>query len=201
MDLELTDEQTWLSESIDTLLAREWVSAEQAADAGPGQRQRVWDELVAFGALCAGGDEGLGAIELCLIARSLGANLASVPFLASAAVRFALVPCALSLPEDMAQLMAGEDAIAIALVEAGCGWGIEHAATTLQRAGGPAYSSGATAGFALGGAKVAVEHAEVAGRLAVIATLDGQPALAIADGDAAGLWCDARSHRLTRRCR
>ena len=43
MDLELSDEQRWLSESLETLLARE---AEPA---------RLWARLVDFGALSVGG--------------------------------------------------------------------------------------------------------------------------------------------------
>ena len=38
MDLELTDEQTWLAESIDTLLRREWPGAERAHEAGRDER-------------------------------------------------------------------------------------------------------------------------------------------------------------------
>ena len=38
MDLELTDEQTWLSESLETLLGREWTGAEAAHAAGRPER-------------------------------------------------------------------------------------------------------------------------------------------------------------------
>ena len=85
MDLELSDEQRWLSESVETLLTRE---------AEPG---RLWASLVEFGALSVGGEDGLGAVELCLIARSLGAHLAPVPHLGSAAARFAAEPLAADL--------------------------------------------------------------------------------------------------------
>ena len=78
MDLELSDEQRWLSESVEALLAR------HGSDSAGGLAQ-----LVDFGALTVGGDEGLGAIELCLIARALGSHLAAVPYIGSAAVRFA----------------------------------------------------------------------------------------------------------------
>jgi alkylation response protein AidB-like acyl-CoA dehydrogenase len=72
MDLQLSEEQAWLSESIDELLARE---------TGEG----IWAKLVEFGAL-----ERLGAVEAALIARGLGTRLAAVPFIESAAVRYAL---------------------------------------------------------------------------------------------------------------
>ena len=46
MDLELTDEQTWLAESIDTLLRREWPGAERAHESGPDERAKLWRALV-----------------------------------------------------------------------------------------------------------------------------------------------------------
>src|ERR671911_1219487 len=98
MDLELSDEQTWLGEAVETLLERE-------ADG-----DRLWTSLVEFGALSVGGDEGLGAVELCLIARALGARLAPVPYIGSAAVRFA------------AEADLGDDAIALAVLEPGSSW-------------------------------------------------------------------------------
>src|SRR4051794_11909953 len=83
MDLELTDEQTMLDEALTTLLEREWLPAETAHTATPEQRARLWAALGAFF------DEELGAVELCLAARLLGAHLAASPFLGSAALRYA----------------------------------------------------------------------------------------------------------------
>ena len=110
MDLELSDEQQWLSEAVETLLARE---------AGG---ERLWASLVAFGALSVGGEDGLGAVELCLIARALGAHLAPVPFLGSAAVRFAAGPPAADL---------GEHAVALAVLEPGASWAAPPGLTVL----------------------------------------------------------------------
>jgi alkylation response protein AidB-like acyl-CoA dehydrogenase len=172
MDLELTDEQIWIRESVDTLLRRAGLGGASAADAEPAERRRVWDELVSFGALGIGGPEGLGAVELCLIAVSLGAHLASVPFLGSAAVRYALAPFVDSLSPENAELAAGPNAISIALLEPGSGWQAGHPSAILTRTGG---------GLELHGKKVAVEHLELADRLAVIAARDGEPALALID--------------------
>jgi alkylation response protein AidB-like acyl-CoA dehydrogenase len=77
VDLQLTEEQRWLAESVEELVTRE--------PAG-----RLWPALVEFGALEVGGDGGLGAVGLTLVARGLGAKLAAVPYAESAAVQFAL---------------------------------------------------------------------------------------------------------------
>jgi alkylation response protein AidB-like acyl-CoA dehydrogenase len=162
MDLELTDEQTWLSESVDTLLDREWVPAEAVAEAGIERRSRVWHELVEFGALSIG--DGIGAVEACLIARSLGAHIATTPFLASAAVRLALGA------RRAGELLDPDAALGLALLEPGSGWTVDQPATTLRRM---------SDGFALVGEKAAVEQLELAEQLAVLAALDGEPALVL----------------------
>jgi alkylation response protein AidB-like acyl-CoA dehydrogenase len=143
MDLQLTDEQTWLAESLETLLERE---------------AEPWKGLVEFGALDIGGEEGLGAVELCLIARGLGAHLASTPYLGSAALRYA----APTLLETGAS-------VAIALLEPGGGWSL--AAVQAELVDG-----------ALRGRKVAVEHGGSVDRLAVVALVDGEPGVVLASG-------------------
>jgi len=153
MDLELSDEQTWLGEAVETLLARE-------ADDG-----RLWASLVEFGALSVAGDEGLGAVELCLIARALGAHLAPVPYLGSAAVRFA------------AEADLGDDAIALAVLEPGSSWGAAPACTVAD---------------AVTGHKVAVEHAGAVSRLAVVAAAEDGPALAVVDAGVTGVTAVAQ---------
>jgi len=157
MDLELSDEQTWLSESVETLLARD------------PEHRRVWASLVEFGALSVGRDGGLGAVELCLIARALGKHLAPVPYLGSAALRFAVEP----LGADF-----GEDAAALAVLEPGSGW----AATSPRTAIEPAANGGVVTGR-----KAAVEHADSVERLAVVAAGARGPVLAIVESGAPGV--------------
>ncbi|MET0818069.1 MAG: acyl-CoA dehydrogenase family protein [Solirubrobacteraceae bacterium] len=152
MDLELSDEQRWLSEAVDTLLARE---------AEPG---RLWASLVEFGALSVGGEDGLGAVELCLIGRALGAHLAPVPYLGSAAARFAAEPLAADL---------GEDAVGLAVLEPGSSWGVAPSCTI--------------AGHAVSGRKVAVEYPGAGARLAVVAAAPQGPVLAIVGARAPGV--------------
>jgi len=157
MDLELTDEQTWLSESLTTLLEREWPAAESAHEAGRDERDRLWRALVDFGVLSVGDEDGLGAVELCLVARALGTHLASVPFLGSAAVRYA--------GADV-----GDDRVSVALLEPGRGWSVHDVRTVVGLSG-------------LEGRKVAVEHADEVERFAVVAS----GALALSAADAAGI--------------
>jgi alkylation response protein AidB-like acyl-CoA dehydrogenase len=147
MDLEMSDEQTWLAESVQTLLAREWRPAADAPYGDEAARDWLWRALVDFGALTTGGGDGLGAVELCLIARALGAHLAPVPYLGSAALRFAVEP-----------LADGEDAVALALLEPGSSWASATPCTTIDPT---------PAGDVVNGRKVGVEHAEAVEQLAV----------------------------------
>lgn len=178
MELGLTKEQAWISESVDTLLSREWVAPADIVGTSAERRRRTWTALVEFGALSVGDEGGLGAVELCLIARALGSHLASVPFLGSAAVRLALAPQAGSLPTGMGALISGQDAIGIALLEAGSNWTVERAGTRLARG---------SDGLEVRGEKVAIEQLQAADQLAVVATLHGEPAVAVTPADAAGL--------------
>jgi alkylation response protein AidB-like acyl-CoA dehydrogenase len=160
MDLELSDEQTWLSESLATLLTREWRPPADAPSGSEEERARLWASLVDFGALDVGGEEGLGAGELCLIAHALGAHLAPVPYLGSAALRFAVEPQDTEAPE----------AVALALLEPGSGWALQAPRTNVDPDG---------AGYVLRGRKAGVEHARAAERIAVVASGPDGPAFAI----------------------
>jgi alkylation response protein AidB-like acyl-CoA dehydrogenase len=174
MDLDLTDEQVWLSESIETLLTRQWPVAEHAWQAGGTERERLWSALAEFGALAVDREEGLGAVELALVARALGAHLASVPFLGTAAVRFALEPFADELPAGFAQLTAGADRLSVALLEPGGSWSVDTLRMEVGDAG-------------LNGEKVAVEHAGHVDQLAVLARVDGTPGLVVVPAGAQGV--------------
>ena len=148
MDLDLTDEQTWLAESIESMLARGVDGA--------------WQRLLDFGALSVG-EDGLGAIELCIIAHGLGRHLASTPYVGSAAVRYAAAGVA-----DTA------NAVAVALLEPGGGWDLDALATRLGPAG-------------LEGRKAAVEHAGGCDELVVVALGADGPVLALVPAGATGV--------------
>jgi alkylation response protein AidB-like acyl-CoA dehydrogenase len=73
VDFQLSDEQTWLRESVRELITREPV-------------ERLWPALLEFGGL----DDELSAIERALVAHELGARLGTVPYVDSAAAHYAL---------------------------------------------------------------------------------------------------------------
>jgi alkylation response protein AidB-like acyl-CoA dehydrogenase len=175
MDLELTDEQIWLSESLTTLLEREWTGPEAAHEAGGAERDRLWRALVDFGVLSVDREDGLGAVELCLAARAMGTHLASTPFLDSAALRYAAEPFAAELPEAFTDL--GDDRIAVALLEPGRGWAVAGVRTAVGLDG-------------VDGRKAAVAHAGEVDRLAVVASAGGAPALALVGAGEPGVRVD-----------
>jgi alkylation response protein AidB-like acyl-CoA dehydrogenase len=173
VDLELSDEQVWIEESINTLLDREWPAAEAAWQAAESDRARLWEHLVEFGLLSGAGTE-LGAIELCLVARALGAHLASASLLGSVGVRYALAPLAGELPDGFAAALDGESRLSIALLEPGGGWSAASTRATVES-------------NRLTGTKAAVEHAADADHFAVVARVDGEPGLVTVDGGSPGI--------------
>ncbi|HUB04817.1 MAG TPA: acyl-CoA dehydrogenase [Solirubrobacteraceae bacterium] len=174
MDLELSDEQVWIEESINTLLDRQWPPAEAAWQAEEAERARLWESLVEFGLLGGSADGQLGAIELCLAARAVGAHLASVPLLGSVAVRYALAPVAGGLHDGWGAPLDGDSRLSIALLEPGGGWLVSDARATVSSK-------------RLNGTKAAVEHATDVEYLAVVAIADGRPGLALVAADSPGI--------------
>jgi alkylation response protein AidB-like acyl-CoA dehydrogenase len=173
VDLDLSDEQVWVEESINTLLERQWPAAESAWQAGEAERRRLWESCVEFGLL--GGAEGqLGAIELCLVARALGGHLASVPFLGSVGVRYALAPLAAELPDGFSALLDRGARLSIALLEPRGGWSLSGIAATVQS-------------NRLTGTKVAVEHVADVDYLTVVARAGDGWGLALVPSGSVGI--------------
>src|SRR5919197_4440004 len=110
MDLELTDEQALLAESVQQLLAK---------SSGPA----AWPALVDFGALALASDASgeVGAVELALVARAVGERLEAVPLIDTAAALYAARREA-ALPDGV---------ISLALLEPGGSWALRQPATSL----------------------------------------------------------------------
>jgi len=88
-------------------------------------------------------------------------------------VRFAAEPLVDQLPEAYAELAAGDDTLSIALLEPGRGWWVAGVETNVGPRG-------------LEGRKVAVEHAGGVDRLAVVASVEGEPGLVLVARGAPG---------------
>ena len=157
MDLELTDEQELLAESVEQLLTR-----------SPGPD--AWPALVDFGVLSiAGGvQEDVGAVELALIARALGERLESVPLLDTAVALYA---------GRAVDGWPSGDVVSLALLEPGGGWELDDLSTSIAIGAG---------GASIDGHKVAT-HADAADALVVLGDDGAAPRLAVVPRDAAGV--------------
>jgi alkylation response protein AidB-like acyl-CoA dehydrogenase len=161
VDLHLSEEQTWLAESVAEMLTRE--AAEDGtvpAEAGG----RLWRSLLEFGALEPG--DGLGAVELALVARGLGIRLAPVPFVDTAALRYALARSGAPA--------AGDAAAALCLSEPERSFAPAEPGTTLEDG-------------RLDGEKAAVSHGGSVDLLAVTASAPDGLVLALVPAGAAGV--------------
>jgi len=158
MDLELTDEQEFLSESVEQLLTR-----------SPGPA--AWPALVDFGALsiARGEHADVGAVELSLIARALGERLEPVPLVDTAAALYA--------GRSVDDGWLSGDAISVALLEPGGGWELDEPATSVTVGAG---------GAAVDGHKAAT-LADAAEALLVLADDGAALRLAIVPRHAAGV--------------
>jgi alkylation response protein AidB-like acyl-CoA dehydrogenase len=173
VDLELSDEQVWIEKSLGTLLERHWLPAQSGWRAGEADRAHLWERLVEFGLLSGAGSD-LGAIELCLTARAIGAHLASVPLLGSVGVRYAMAPFAAELSAGVREVLDSDCRLSIALLEPGGRWSVSSTRASLES-------------NRLTGSKAAVEHAIDADYLAVVALSEGDLALALVRTGTSGL--------------
>jgi alkylation response protein AidB-like acyl-CoA dehydrogenase len=146
VDLQLTEEQRWLADSVGELLDR-------SDPAG------AWAALVDFGGFDVG-EDGLGAVELTLIARAIGERLAALPYADAAAVHYAV---------DL-----GGAAVIPCLAEPGRRYDPLSPATTI-------------AGVRVSGEKEAVPYAHAAELFAVAAAAAGETVLALVAAEAAAI--------------
>lgn len=153
MDLQLTEEQTLLRGALGEMLARAAGDDGLVPAAGC---DALWRDLVEFGALDV---TELGAVELALIAWSLGGRLAAVPYVDSAA---------------LAYVAPGHGRTALCLSEPGASFA-------------PAEPSASLDGARLTGEKTAVAFADTVDLLAVNAAGPTGLVLALVPRDAAGV--------------
>jgi alkylation response protein AidB-like acyl-CoA dehydrogenase len=168
MELELSDEQIELREAAAGTLDRYApLSLARAYLDGAGDASELWAQMAELGWLGVGLDEDdpFGVPGLCLLAEAIGRHAAP-----STLVDTAVVVRAAAGTPWADRLAAGDPSVALALLEPGGSW---SAPALVARRDGDA--------VVLSGEKTGVHHAAAVGRLAVVAELDGAPAILLVD--------------------
>lgn len=193
MDLDLTDEQRLLGDTVNGLLEKRYDANTrlQLLSSADGWSRDMWHRYAELGLLGLTFEEqyggaGMGAGELSVVLESFGRALVLEPFLATVVLGGGLVAAAGSA-EQKAELLpgvaAGETLLAFAYTEPGMRWSLTGISTAATPAGN---------GWTLSGQKSAVFGGDAADRFVVTArTPDGEVGLFLVDGAAGGVRRDA----------
>jgi alkylation response protein AidB-like acyl-CoA dehydrogenase len=194
VDLDLTDEQKMLADTVDGLLEKKYdANARLALLASPdGWSRELWQQFASLGLLGLHFDEqyggaGMGAGELAVVMESFGRALVLEPFVSTVLLGGSLV-AAVGTPDQKAAILPGvaegTTLLAFAHAELESRWSIADIATAATADGDPTDDSGCT----LRGEKIAVLGGDSADRLIVTArTPEGSVGLFLVDGTAAGV--------------
>jgi alkylation response protein AidB-like acyl-CoA dehydrogenase len=192
VDLELTDEQKLLADTVNTLLDKRYDAnaRQRLLESDDGWSRDMWRRYAELGLLGLPFDEqyggaGMGADELAVVMECFGRALILEPYLATVVLGGGLVAAAGS-PEQKQALLpgvaAGETLLAFACTEPSSRWSltdIECAATLAGES------------WTVAGQKIAVLGGDAADHFVVTArTPDGKLGLFLVDGNADGVTRD-----------
>jgi alkylation response protein AidB-like acyl-CoA dehydrogenase len=192
MDLDLTDEQKMLADTVNGLLEKKYDPNVRLGllTSEDGWSRELWRQYAELGLLGLTFDEqyggaGMGVDELSVVMEGFGRALILEPFVATVVLGGSLVAAAGS-PEQKAALLpgvaAGDTLLAFAYAEPGSRWSLSEIATTATPAGD---------GWTLSGQKIAVVGGNAADHLVVTAlTPDGEVGLFLVDATTAGVARD-----------
>jgi alkylation response protein AidB-like acyl-CoA dehydrogenase len=192
MDLDLTDEQKMLADTVNGLLDKKYDPNVRLKllTSEDGWSRDLWRQYAELGLLGLTFDEkyggaGMGVDELCVVMEGFGRALVLEPFLATVVLGGPLVAAAGS-PEQKTALLpgvaAGETLLAFAYAEPSSRWSLTDIATAATPAGD---------GWTLSGQKIAVVGADAADHLVVTATTpDGDVGLFLVDARTTGVARD-----------
>jgi pimeloyl-CoA dehydrogenase small subunit len=172
MDLDLSDEQQLLKDSVNGLLARRYpdLKARQSSGAeARGYSAAIWKELAHQGLLAIpfseeDGGLGQGAVETMLVAEAMGRTLALEPYLATVVLGGGVLRHAASAGQRarlVPQLVAGDLTLALAHQEKQSRFDLADVATAARADG--------QGGYTLDGEKCVVLHGDSADKLIVTA--------------------------------
>jgi alkylation response protein AidB-like acyl-CoA dehydrogenase len=192
MDLDLSDEQKMLADSVNGLLEKKYDPNVRLnlLSSDDGWSRDLWRRYAELGLLGLTFDEqyggaGMGLGEMAVVMESFGRALELEPFVATVVLGGSLVAAAGS-PEQKAALLpgvaAGETLLAFAYTEPGSRWSLTDIACTATPAGDA---------WTLSGQKIAVLGGDSADHLVVTArTPDGTVGLFLVDASATGVRRD-----------
>jgi alkylation response protein AidB-like acyl-CoA dehydrogenase len=178
MDLDLDDDQLELREAAVGMLDRYApLSLARSYLDGAGDGSELWRQIAALGWLGVGLDEDdpFGVPGLCLLAEQVGRRAAPTTLVDTATIaRVATVASS----DWTDRIIAGDPPVALAKLEPGGSWSAAAVATTVRRDGDRVVISGE---------KLGVHHAAAVGLLAIVADLEGAPAVALIEPRRAGV--------------
>ena len=199
MDLELSDEQRLLQDSVSGLLARRYPDVvktrEQMMREAGGYSAVGWKELPDQGLLAIpfaeeDGGLGQGPVEMMLVGEAIGRTLALEPFFASVVLGGGVIRHAATAEQRqrlVPEIASGAMTVALAHQEKQSRFDVFDVATTARADG--------TGGYILEGEKLVVLNGDSASRLVVSARTGGDRrakdgiGLFLVDAKAAGLSC------------
>lgn len=193
MDLELSDEQKLLADTVNGLLEKRYdPNARLALVQSPdGWSRDLWRQYAELGLLGLTFDEqyggaGMGVDELAVVMECFGRALVLEPYLATVVLGGALVAAAGS-PEQKSAVLpgvaAGETLLAFGYIEPGSRWSLQDIACSATPAGD---------GWTVSGEKIAVVGGNCADQVIVTGqTPDGRLGLFLVDATAEGVRRDA----------
>ena len=186
MQLELTDEQRMLAETVKSLLDKRYDANArlELLRSEQGFSRDMWRQYADLGLLGLTFDEqyggaGMGVGELAVVQEAFGRALILEPFVATVVLAGQLVAAAGSAEQKatlLPSVAAGQSLLALAMSERGSRWSLTDIATTATRSG---------EAWTLSGEKIAVLGGDVADQLVVTALMpDGELGLFLVHGDA-----------------
>jgi alkylation response protein AidB-like acyl-CoA dehydrogenase len=193
VDLDLSDEQRMLAETVGDLLEKKYDANTRLAllESDAGWSRDMWRQYAELGLLGLPFEEryggaGMGVAELAVVMESFGRALVLEPFLSTVVFGGGLVAAA-GTPEQQAELLpgvaAGELLLAFAYVEPASRWSLTSIATTAQPSGD---------GWTVSGQKSSVLGGDSADRFIVTAhTPEGTTGLFLVDASDAAVRRDA----------
>lgn len=193
MDLDLTDEQKMLADTVNGLLEKRYDANARLRllESEDGWSREMWRRYADLGLLGLPFDEqyggaGMGPDELAVVMECFGRALILEPFVATVIVGGGLVAAA-GTPEQKAAILpavaAGETLLAFAYTEPGSRWSLTEIETAARPAGD---------GWTVSGQKNAVLGGDAADQLIVTArTPEGEIALFLVDAAGSGVRRDS----------